>query len=367
MKYNLIFLNIKKLMKNQSCFFLLLILSQIVACLVIFFAVGAIHNTRNEQKDIDIRTMYFEAYNVNVVTDENGEPDYSNCELLSEFNKKAERVISIIPQDMLSHIEIGGIIENDNEIDDLIRVNAVYNVSDGFMISPNDIQNGNNVAAISKYGVFKDKNINDTMILQNKEFKIVSKGDYSGDVIIPLKSAAPELTARNFRIEFNSVPSKELADEINKTMEALFPSSEIYTPEIPDLLTVQFNRTMIIASLIIIAVIVINLSYCYCYLFMRRKRTIAVYMICGCSNSSAANLMVIESAIISFACYMISFCIMKPLTPLLTNVYAAAENLYSLNFFVIVGAVYITITVAVLKIMFSSIMNKSAADLKRGV
>ena len=175
------------------------------------------------------------------------------------------------------------------------------------------------------------------------------------------------MTARNFRIEFNSVPSKELADEINKTMEALFPSSEIYTPEIPDLLTVQFNRTMIIASLIIIAVIVINLSYCYCYLFMRRKRTIAVYMICGCSNSSAANLMVIESAIISFACYMISFCIMKPLTPLLTNVYAAAENLYSLNFFVIVGAVYITITVAVLKIMFSSIMNKSAADLKRGV
>lgn len=58
---------------------------------------------------------------------------------------------------------------------------------------------------------------------------------------------------------------------------------------------------------------------------------------------------------------------MRPLTPLLINVYAAAENLYSLKFFMIVGMIYIIVTVAVLKIMFSSIMNKSAADLKRGV
>jgi len=366
MKYNLIFLNIKKLIKEQGCFFLLLFLSQTAACLAIFFAVGAIHNTRNEQKDIDVRAMFFEAYNVNVVIDENGEPDYNNCEALSEFKKKTERVISIIPQDMLSHISIGLIAQDENHMNNPIRVNAVYNLTDGFMISKNDIENGNNVAAISKDGMFKDKNINDTIMLDNKEYKIVAKGDYTG-TIIPLKSADPEFTAYYFRIEFNSVPSRELADEINNTMKALFPSSEIYTPEIPDLLTVQFNRTMIIASLIIIAVVVINLSYCYCYLFMRRKKTIAVYMICGCSNNSAANLMVVEAAVISFVCYMISFCIINPFITLLTDIYPAAENLYSHKFFVIVGVVYVAITVAVLKLMFSSLIRKSAVDLKRGV
>ena len=106
-------------------FFLLLFLSQTAACLAIFFAVGAIHNTRNEQKDIDVRAMFFEAYNVNVVIDENGEPDYNNCEALSEFKKKTERVISIIPQDMLSHISIGLIAQDENHMN-MVKVELNY-------------------------------------------------------------------------------------------------------------------------------------------------------------------------------------------------------------------------------------------------
>ncbi len=363
MKYNLIFLNIKKLIKEQGCFFLLLILSQIAACLAIFFAIGAIHNTRNEQKDIDIRTMYFEAGNVNVFLDENGEADYSNCETINDFQKKAERIIATIPKDMLFYVKIGGITSVENPI----KYNAVYTAPETFMLTQKSIADGEYVTAINSYGAFSEKTTNDKITINGKEYTVVSVGDYVGDMIIPIKAASPDFTAYNFRIELNSVPSNKLASEINNTIEELFPSSEISAPEIPDLLTVQFNRTMIIASFIIIAVVAINLSYCYCYLFLRRKKTIAVYMICGCSNSSAANLMVFEAAVISFVCYMISFCIINPFITLLTDIYPAAENLYSHKFFVIVGAVYVAITVAVLKLMFSSLIRKSAVDLKRGV
>ena len=362
-KTQLISLNVSKFIKEQRSFFILLVISQIAACLAIFFAMGAIHNTRNEQKDIDVRTMYFEADSVNVFLDENCEADYSNCETMNDFQKKAERVIATIPKDILSYVKIGGITSAENPI----KYSAVYIVPETFMLTQKDIENGEYVAAISKYGAFSEKTTNDKITVNDKEYTVVSVGDYVGDMIIPLKAASPDFIAYNFRIEFNSVPSNELAGEISNVMEELFPSSEISVPEIPDLMTIQFNRTMIIASAVVIAVVVLNLGYCYCYLFMRRKKTIAIYMICGCSNSSAVNLMVTESAVISFVCYMISFCIMKPLAPLLTNVYAAAEYLYSLKFFVIVGIVYIIITIAVLKIMFSSIINKSAVDLKRGV
>lgn len=362
-KTQLMSLNISKLIKEQRSFFILLVISQIAACLAIFFSIGAIHNTKNEQKDIDIRTMYFEADNVNVFLDENGEADYSNCEIMSDFQKKAERIIAAIPKNMLSYVKIGGI----TSVEDPIKYNAVFTAPETFMLTQKSIQNGEYAAAISSYGAFSGKTTNDKITIGNKEYTVVSVGDYVGDIIIPLKAASHDFTAYNFRIELNSVPSNELAGEISNMMEELFPSSEISVPDIPDLMTVQFNRTMIIASAIIIAIVVLNLSYCYCYLFLRRKKTIAVYMTCGCSTNSAVNLMVEESAFISLMCYIISFCIMRPLTPLLINVYAAAENLYSLKFFMIVGMIYIIVTVAVLKIMFSSIMNKSAADLKRGV
>lgn len=58
MKFSLIILNIKKLIKEQRVFLFILIISQIAACLAIFLAIATIANTRNEQKEIDIRTMH---------------------------------------------------------------------------------------------------------------------------------------------------------------------------------------------------------------------------------------------------------------------------------------------------------------------
>ena len=42
MKFSLIILNIKKLIKEQRLFLFILIISQIAACLAIFFAIAAI-------------------------------------------------------------------------------------------------------------------------------------------------------------------------------------------------------------------------------------------------------------------------------------------------------------------------------------
>lgn len=349
MKYNLIFLNIKKLIKEQECFFLLLILSQIAACLAIFFAIGAIHNTRNEQKDIDIRTMYFEVY-IEPISVEN-------------MQKKAERILTVIPENMLSYASIYG---RTKDASYYVQLNA----NDDSVISTEQILNGEKVIGVSVGSSYNGKKVevNDKIDFCGTEYTVISVGDYVCNYILPITAIDSSLPIDRFRVNLSKIPDKELAEEIQQAINEVFPiTTENHTPKIPDLLTVQFNRTMIIASFIIIAVVAINLSYCYCYLFMKRKKTIAVYMICGCSNNSAANLMVVEAAVISFVCYMISFCIINPFITLLTDIYPAAENLYSHKFFVIVGVVYVAITVAVLKLMFSSLIRKSAVDLKRGV
>ena len=94
---------------------------------------------------------------------------------------------------------------------------------------------------------------------------------------------------------------------------------------------------------------------------------LAIYMICGSSNSTATNLMIAESVIISAICYLTSICLIKPLTTQISEIYPAAAMLYSVKFFTTVGLVYIVLTAIVLKVMFTTLLKKSAVELKRGV
>lgn len=346
MKLLLIFRNISKLIKSQRILLIFLVMSQIVACLAIFFSVGAIHNTHNEQKDIDIRTMYFEIY-IEPIT-------------LGEMQRKSEYIISLIPENMLLYANIRGkvngisyqaqmITDDEIEREHIKNSEKVVDVRESFPPNPSDPK------------------VNDTIEIFGNEYTVISVDDYVTNYIIPITALDSDLPASRLRITLNSVPEKAIANEIQKAISEVFPvTTESHVPEIPDLVSMQFNRTMIVTSAIVIVIVVLNLSYCYCYLFIQRKKMLSVYMMCGSSNSTAANLMITEAIIISVVCYLISICLIKPFTSQISEIYPAAEMLYSVKFFAIVGAVYITLTAIILKIMFSTLLKKSAVELKRG-
>lgn len=348
-KLSLIFRNISKLFRVQKVFSLFLVISQIVACIAIFFSVGAIHNTRNEQKDIDIRTMYFEVY-IEPIT-------------LDEMQRKAERVLAVIPENIISSANINGKSKN---ISYYIQLTATSKS----IISVEQFQKGENVVGIKEElnSDTKSFKIGDKIDFFGTEYIVTSIGDYVADFILPITAVDLSLPVYRFRVELNNIPDKELAEEIQQTINEFFPvTKESHIPEIPDLVTVQFNRTMIVTSAVIIAIVVLNLSYCYCYLFIQRKKMLAVYIMCGNSNSTAANLMIAEAVIISTVCYLISVCLIKPFTSWISEIYPAAEVLYSVKFFTVFGAVYIALTAIILKIMFTALLKKSAVELKRGV
>lgn len=346
-KLSLIFRNISKLFKVQKVFLIFLVISQIVACLAIFFSIGAIHNTRNEQKDIDVRTMYFEVC-IESIT-------------LGDMQGKAEYIISLIPNDIILYANIRGKIKG-------ISYQATMITDDD--VEKEYIQDGEKVVDVKESYPpnLNDLKVNDKIDFCGTEYTVISVGDYVADYIIPITALDLNLPAHRFRLTLNTVPEKKVADNIQKAINEVFPvTTESHVPEIPDLVSVQFSRTMIITSAIVIAIVVLNLSYCYCYLFMQRKKMLSVYMMCGSSNVTAANLMIAEAVIISAVCYIVSVCLINPFTPQISEIYPAAEMLYSVNFFAIVGAVYITLTAIILKIMFTALLKKSAVELKGGV
>ncbi len=349
-KQSLVLLNIKMLISRQSIFLLFLVITQIVACLAVFLSIGAIHNTRNEQKDIDVRLMFFD------VTQQDSEQ-------IETFKAKADKVISIIPNDMIFWAAISGIAVPGTEI----KYTAFLKSSNLSYMTKEQIENGEKVVAVGQYDTFGNKKVGDMIDINGEQYTVVSNDDYISDIILPIKSTNSDFTANSFRIELNQVPDKELAENISNLMGELFPSEDMYTPEIPDLTAIQFNRTMILTSIIVISIVVLNLSCCYCYLFVQRKKMIATYMICGSSHKAAANMMILESAMISFICYLIAVFIIHPFKTSISNIYPAATQLYSLLFFAIVGAIYIFVTAFVLKIMYSTLLRKTAIELKRGV
>lgn len=346
---SLVFRNISKLFKAQKVFLIFFVISQIIACLAIFLSVGAIHNTRTEQKDIDIRTMYFEVY-IEPVT-------------IGDMQKKAERILTVIPENMLSYASI---YRKNKDTSYYVQLNA----NDDSVISAEQIQNGEKVVGVNEAFSNNDKGpkVNDKIDLFGTEYTVISVGDYVCDFILPITAIDSSLPVDRFRVNLSEIPDKELAEEIQQTINEVFPvTTENHTPEIPDLVNVQFNRTMIITSALVIVIVVLNLSYCYCYLFLKRKKMLAIYMICGSSNSTAANIMIAESVIISAVCYIAAMCIINPFTSQIAQIYPAAELLYSVEFFAIVGFAYTVLTATILKIMFITLLNKSAAELKRGV
>ncbi|MDE5935846.1 MAG: hypothetical protein K2G83_00345 [Ruminococcus sp.] len=359
-KLSLIFKNITKLIKKQRIFFAALVIAQIVACLSIFFSVGAIHNTRNEQKDIDIRTMFFE---VSIEPIE-----------LGEMQKKVEYVLSVIPPEIISYASIKGY--SDMKYYDMEQIYD-YGYSYYAQMYPNDsisaeqIQNGEKIVEVKEPfppDEEKTPKVGDKIEFCGTEYTVISVGDYVADYIIPITALDPNLPAHRFRVALNVVPEMKLAKDIEKIMNEIFPvTNENIVPDIPDLVTVQFNRNMIPASVIVIIIVVLNLSYCYCYLFIKRKKMLSMYMICGSSNSAAADMMISESVIISLMCYLVAVCLIKPFTHSISEIYPAAELLYSFKFFMVVGVIYIAFTVIILKVMFSMLLKKSAVELKRGV
>lgn len=348
-KLSLIFRNISKLFKLQQIFLILFVISQIIACLAIFFSIGAIHNTRNEQKDIDIRTMYYEVYIEPVP--------------LNEMQPKVERVLTVIPENIISSASIRG---RSLDTSYYIQLNSTSNS----IISIEQFQKGEKVIGVNESLKSNGKgfNIGDKIDFFGIEYVVTSIGDYVADFILPITAVDKSLSVDRLRIELNSVPEKKIADEIQNTINEVFPViTENHIPEIPDLMSIQFNRTMIITSAIVIAIGVLNLSYCYCYLFIQRKKMLSVYMMCGSSNNTATNMMITESVIISIICYLVATCIIKPFTLQIAQIYPAAEMLYSIKFFAVVGVAYIVLTAIILKIMFSTLLKKSAIELKRGV
>lgn len=361
-RLELVFLNIIILIKQQSLFFALMIISQIVVCIGIFLGIGAIQNTQNEQKEIDVRTMYFEVYHSGVILDDTGKISYKECDNILDFERKTERVLSVIPENMLSFVKISGIVSENEPI----GYNAVITAPDSFPLTQEQIENGEKCAILREESKLGDLSVGDSITLLNTEYKVVSVGDYSAEVLIPIGAADKNFLADGLRIELKEVPDRALCDEISAALNELFPESEISTPEIPDLMELQFNRTMILSSLIIIIIAVLNLSYCYSYLFIKRKRIIAAYMICGSTKSCATNIMTIECVIISLFCYLFAIGIVYPFIPIIVKIYVSSQGLYTIKFFAATGAAYLATIAMVVKTLFSIINEKSISDIRRG-
>lgn len=212
-KLSLVFRNISKLFKTQKVFLIFFVISQIIACLAIFLSVGAIHNTRTEQKDIDIRTMYFEVY-IEPISVEN-------------MQKKAERILTVIPENMLSYASIYG---RTKDASYYVQLNA----NDDSVISTEQILNGEKVIGVSVGSSYNGKKVevNDKIDFCGTEYTVISVGDYVCNYILPITAIDSSLPIDRFRVNLSKIPDKELAEEIQQAINEVFPiTTENHTPK----------------------------------------------------------------------------------------------------------------------------------------
>ena len=76
--------------------------------------------------------------------------------------------------------------------------------------------------------------------------------------------------------------------------------------------------------------------------------------------------MTAESVIISLLCLIIAVFAMELISPYLTAVYPVDENLYNYKLYLLLGVAYIVTIIILLSVMFSSLMKKSANEMRKG-
>ena len=302
--------NIAILIKKESAFMITMLLMQCVAVCILLFGVAAIQNTLTVRKDLDERSRYFL---VNLISYENGEPQFDQTLPLSDVLTSCEQIINDAPVS-IENIWIGA-------NDETYSFSLIPFSADEAWVE----LNSSVFPEYQKGDIFSYRGI--SYMVRGTSSNMVSS------MTMPARYAPSDCLCSSIQVMITDWPTTEQAEKMNDLLYNCFGSLDIFVPEIVDPLTAQFNAmTLLLCGLMMLAII-LNLSYAQMYLFRIRKRTFGIYRLCGAKPNDVMMICMMETLlIVFFYCLVGIFMFMLCFEKSVTNAYPISEGMYNLRF-----------------------------------
>ena len=284
---------------KKPLLYLLIIISQIVSVLCIFFAFGLILNAYTSFENDEISERYFsleftDRYNESLT---DTQQHYSGSVTYEEFYEKFKEIREILG-DNLEEVLVRSKLELDGKAYDV----ASFYYDPGYGHNNYDI--AINPKSLSGY------NIGDTLVIGGKKYNIVKTGKASTISFLNYEDTPSEAMVYEFYFVTKEPLVYDVYKEVENKIQELYDYFNFDKPETPRLLDIQMNNTQITMSAVLIVIVVLNCSLCYMFLYESRKKIFAIYRICGAREEYCMLICITEVIVymvISFATAFLIF------------------------------------------------------------
>ena len=259
------FYTIKNSLREKPFLYALILITQTVSVLCVFFCYGLVYNAFSNYQNVDSDSRCFSVEFIDY--SENAPPYEQQLNQFmdyDEFNKGMAQILGIMKNNRCD-VNVYGNITIDGKS---------YNASSYYYAEesnkPYEIR-----ASVDGYEV------GDEIVIDGNTYFITDTGDAADISFYHGENAPTSFKVTDFLIKMERQPTaleaKKLADKIDE----LFHPKEMKEPEIPELLEIQLTNTQIILSVVIMVIAALNCSLCYNYINQKRRQQFAIFRLCG--------------------------------------------------------------------------------------
>ncbi len=355
LKYSLI--NIKTMISKSTLLFVMIVLTQIISIIAVFFSLGVMQNTKAEKKEDDVysRMFTFEFKN--------------NPVSFSHFDEKLNELVSELSLDYEVWTPIGKTNNTDDSYN-FLAVNYNSDVYDDYYFTASQYLSGEKFIIYNNfYGEEKDYQIGEYINIQGLDYLIIRlDSEFDGDVAMPYKVVPDDFLVNKFFLSLKEPPSKQLIFDINSKVNEDFQPENTLNPRVPDLMTEQFYESSIAIAGLVIILVVFNTVYFYRYIFQTRRNWLSILRLYGCKQKQAVLIYLVESILLFIPCFLASSLIFKfILAPKFVDLYPVFGTLYTSGVYIGIFIAYFIMLTIFMLISTVPTIKKSALSMKRGV
>lgn len=262
------FYTIKNSLREKPFLYALILITQTVSVLCVFFCYGLVYNAFSNYKNADTDSRCFTAefldYSEDAPSREEQLKQLQQVMNYDVFKKNMAQIFELLKNNRCD-VNVYGNITIDGKS---------YNASSYYYAEesnkPYEIR-----ASVDGYEV------GDEIVIDGNTYFIHAPGDADDISFHHGENAPTSFKVTDFLIKMERQPTaleaKKLADKIDE----LFHPKEMKEPEIPELLEIQLTNTQIILSVVIMVIAALNCSLCYNYINQKCRQQFAIFRLCG--------------------------------------------------------------------------------------
>lgn len=354
----LVFKSIKNSIIEFKRVYLLMLISQFIAVLCIFFAYGIYGSYSAKMQELDTDDYMFWA--------EFSDSDVGSIrqilpEILDELEERMDFVLVSGTCDIgmvKMHSEYhNGRFYSSKSIADNVEADA------GRFLTDADILDSNNV--IFYHGII---DVGETVEIKGTEFEVI--GARNNDALdhwsIPFTSCPDEVKLLLLAIRFEELPTYADYTVFKDTLESNYGDKvSIDEFEFKDNEEIVSIKTVIAISICIGVISALNICLLYGYIISRRRKQMAVYGIVGAAKGLRLAINEIEIMLVSCIVEILGFLLFRFVLQKIFTVVYENSSLYNTKAYLVMLSVYIICIFIITYIMLKITNNAKLADMMR--